>query len=107
MIGFSLHTGVAARADERKKLERLCRYISRPAVSEKRLSLTPHGNLRYQLKTPYRDGTTHVIFEPLTANDRWTWVKRVFILPILTVSSALAFFWVSSSWLTPTLVGSM
>jgi hypothetical protein len=56
---------VAARADERKKLERLCRYISRPAVSEKRLSLTSGGNVRYQLKTPYRDGTTHVIFEPL------------------------------------------
>ncbi len=63
--GFSLHAGVAARADERKKLERLCRYISRPAVSEKRLSLTSNGNIRYQLKTPYRDGTTHVIFEPL------------------------------------------
>ena len=63
--GFSLHAGVAARADERKKLERLCRYISRPAVSEQRLSLTPNGNIRYQLKTPYRDGTTHVIFEPL------------------------------------------
>jgi len=43
----------------------LCRYISRPAISEKRLSLTPNGNVRYQLKTPYRDGTTHVIFEPL------------------------------------------
>ncbi|HBX9245574.1 TPA: transposase, partial [Klebsiella pneumoniae] len=41
------------------------RYISRPAVSEKRLSLTRGGNVRYQLKTPYRDGTTHVIFEPL------------------------------------------
>ncbi|HBO5652131.1 TPA: MFS transporter, partial [Pseudomonas aeruginosa] len=38
VAGFSLHAGVAARADERKKLERLCRYISRPAVSEKRLS---------------------------------------------------------------------
>lgn len=63
--GFSLHAGVAARADERKKLERLCRYISRPAVSENRLSLTPNGNIRYQLKTPYRDGATHVIFEPL------------------------------------------
>ncbi len=50
--GFSLHAGVAARADERKKLERLCRTISRPAVSEKRLSLTPKGNVRYQLKTP-------------------------------------------------------
>ena len=65
VAGFSLHAGVAARADERKKLERLCRYISRPAVAEKRLSLTPNGNVRYQLKTPYRDGTTHVIFEPL------------------------------------------
>ena len=56
---------MAARADQRQKLERLCRYISRPAISEKRLSLTPNGNVRYQLKTPYRDGTTHVIFEPL------------------------------------------
>jgi hypothetical protein len=63
--GFSLHASVAASADERKKLERLCRYISRPAVVEKRLSLTPGGNVRYQLKTLYRDGTTHVIFEPL------------------------------------------
>jgi hypothetical protein len=60
-----VHAGVAARADQRQKLERLCRYISRPAVSEKRLSLTSNGNVRYQLKTPYRDGTTHVIFEPL------------------------------------------
>lgn len=65
MAGFSLHAGVAARACERQKLERLCRYISRPAVSEKRLSVTPSGNIRYQLKTPYSDGTTHVIFEPL------------------------------------------
>ncbi|MFT5106953.1 MAG: hypothetical protein ACI9UA_002580 [Pseudoalteromonas tetraodonis] len=39
--------------------------LARPAVSEKRLSLTPSGNIRYQLKTPYSDGTTHVIFEPL------------------------------------------
>ena len=39
--------------------------MSRPAVSEKRLSPTPSGNIRYQLKTPYSDGTTHIIFEPL------------------------------------------
>jgi len=63
--GFSLHAGVAAKAYERQKLERLCRYISRPAVSEKRLSLTAQGKVRYHLKTPYKDGTTHVIFEPL------------------------------------------
>jgi hypothetical protein len=34
-------------------------------VSEKRLSLLSNGKVRYELKTPYRDGTTHVIFEPM------------------------------------------
>ena len=63
--GFSLHAGVATRANERTRLERLCRYITRPAVSTKRLSLTRNGQVRYELKTPWRNGTTHVIFEPL------------------------------------------
>ena len=60
--GFSLHVGVAAT--QRDKLERLCRYVSRPAVSDKRLAITAHGQVRYQLKTPYLNGTTHVLFEP-------------------------------------------
>ena len=47
VAGFSLHAGVAARADQRQKLERLCRYISRPAISEKRLSLTTIGDRLY------------------------------------------------------------
>ncbi|EAR22425.1 putative transposase [Nitrococcus mobilis Nb-231] len=46
VAGFSLHAGVAAKAYERDKLERLCRYIARPAVSEKRLSITPNDNIR-------------------------------------------------------------
>ena len=65
LAGAYWHAGVAARADEREKLERLCRYMSRPEISGKRLSLTANGNVRYQLKIPHRDGTTHVIFEPL------------------------------------------
>ncbi len=65
VAGFSLHAGVAANASEHNKLERLCRYIARPAISEKRLSLTEHGQVRYSLKNPWRDGATHVIFEPL------------------------------------------
>jgi hypothetical protein len=44
----------------------------RPAVSEQRLSLLPNGQLRDHLKTPYRDGTTHVIFEPLDFIARLT-----------------------------------
>ena len=54
-----------ARAHEGEKLERLCRYIARPAVSENQLSLLRNGKGCYELKTPYRDGTTHVLFEPM------------------------------------------
>jgi hypothetical protein len=52
--GFSLHAGVAAEAHEGQKLERLCRYIARPAISEKRLSISPQGRVRYELKTPWK-----------------------------------------------------
>ena len=65
IAGFSLHAGVFADADQPEKLERLCRYIARPAISEKRLSLTTTGNVRYELKTPYSNGTTHVFFSPI------------------------------------------
>ena len=30
-----------------------------------RFSLTPQGHIKYSLKTPYRDGAIHVLFEPL------------------------------------------
>ena len=60
--GFSLLAGVASEAHEREKLERLCRRITRPAVSTERLSLTAQGYIHYRLKTPYRDGTMDVIF---------------------------------------------
>ena len=65
MGGFSLHAGVAVRANQHSKRERLCRYIARPALSEQRLSLTAAGKVRYQLKMPWRNGTTHVVYEPL------------------------------------------
>jgi hypothetical protein len=63
--GFSLHAGVDIAASEREKLERLCRYISRPPVATERLALSASGQVRYTLKTPYRDGTTHIVLEPL------------------------------------------
>src|SRR5512134_560441 len=52
-------------ADQREKVERLTRYVSRPAVSEERLDLTAQGQVRYRLKNAYRDGTTHIALEPL------------------------------------------
>ena len=59
--GFSLHAGVACKSNQRKKLERLCRYITRPAIAEQRLSLASNGNVIVALKTPYDDGTSHVV----------------------------------------------
>lgn len=63
--GIDSLESVKQQLEQRSKLERLCRYITRPAVSTKRLSMTRNGRVRYELKTPWRNGTTHVIFEPL------------------------------------------
>ncbi|MFT4789324.1 MAG: hypothetical protein ACI95X_002158, partial [Paraglaciecola sp.] len=67
--GFNLHASVMSSAQDRCKLERLCRYITRSGVSEKRLAITTYRKVRYKLKTPYRDGTpgdrrSHRIFAP-------------------------------------------
>jgi hypothetical protein len=69
--GFSLHAGVSCEGNQKDKRERLCRYISRPAVAVPRLSLSSTGKVVYTLKTPYRDGTTQVAFEPVDFVARW------------------------------------
>ena len=63
--GFSLHAGVSVSSRGGKKLERLCRYIARPALSHERLSVNDSGEAVYELKTPYRDGSTHIVLSPL------------------------------------------
>ena len=63
--GFSLHAGVSCEGHQKDKRERLCRYIARPAVAIPRLSLSSTGKVVYTLKTPYRDGTTQVAFDPV------------------------------------------
>ena len=50
---------------KRKELERLCRYITRPAIANQRLKRNQAGQVVLQLKSPYRDGTTHIVMSPL------------------------------------------
>lgn len=52
-------------ATDRARLEQLCRYLLRPPVAQDRLRLTGDGRVRLTLKTPWADGTSHLIFEPL------------------------------------------
>ncbi len=62
--GVSLHANVAVPARDRRRLERLCRYVARPPVATQRLSRLPDGRLLYQLKRRWRDGTTAILFQP-------------------------------------------
>ena len=75
--GFSLHAGVSANEHESAKLERLCRTITRPAVSEKRIALTASGQVRYALKTPWRDGPRMCCSIRWSSSRGWPrWCRR-------------------------------
>ena len=63
--GFSLHAAVRVAGSDRGRLEQLCRYISRPALSEERLQRNAAGQVVLKLKTPWRDGTSHVVMTPI------------------------------------------
>ncbi len=60
-----MHANVAIAPRDRSRLERLARYVARPAVAGERLSLLPDGRVAYALKSRWRDGTTHVAFDPV------------------------------------------
>jgi hypothetical protein len=68
--GFSLHAAVRVEAHDRKRLEQLCRYITRPALSDQRVQLNAAGQVELKLKTPWRDGTTHLVMSPLEFMQR-------------------------------------
>ncbi len=62
--GYSLHADVAVTADDRQGLQRLLRYGARPALCQRRLSVTPSGQLRYRLRKPAVGGRTHITMAP-------------------------------------------
>ena len=87
--GFSLHAAVRWRADQRKELEHLCRYITRPAIANERLKRNRAGQVVLQLKSAFKDGTTHIVMSPHAhaqgAPTRLSWarlLKRVFDIDI-------------------------
>ena len=63
--GFSLHANVAVHAEDRTRLERLARYCARPPIAMERLEPLADGRLLYRFKRAWRDGTTHIVMDPL------------------------------------------
>ena len=57
-------------ADQRKELERLCCYITRPAIANERLKRNRAGQVVLQLKNAFKDGTTHIVMSPLEFMQR-------------------------------------
>ena len=62
--GFSLKVAVGCRPQQRERLERLCRYVTRPALCLERLSTNAAGQMSYELNHSFHDGTTHILFTP-------------------------------------------
>ena len=62
--GFSLHANVALPAHAREQLEHLCRSAA-PASGAGAIDGELRGQLMYQLPYPRRDGSTHLLLDPL------------------------------------------
>jgi len=68
--GFNAHANTAFAANDRDGPDRPLRYIARPPFSEERLSQLDDGRAAVRLKTPWRDGTTHVAFTPIAGGGK-------------------------------------
>ena len=62
--GVNVHAKQSVDGRDRRQLERLCRYITRPPVAQDRLARLPAGSLELRLKHPWKDGTRAVVLEP-------------------------------------------
>jgi hypothetical protein len=71
--GFSLHAEVCCAAHERHKLEHLCRYITRPAIANERLTLNRAGDVVLQLTAPRGYDGRIVSIGPLTPTTPGCW----------------------------------
>jgi len=60
--GFSVHADVAFGGRDRKRIERLVKYTARGPIANGRVHALGEEKERVDLKTPWRDGTTGVVF---------------------------------------------
>ena len=63
--GFSLHAATRISANDKDNLERLCNYVSRPPLARGSLAQISDDEYSFKLKTPWSDGTTHLILSPM------------------------------------------
>ncbi len=64
-LGISIYARQVVDGRDRAQLERLCRYVMRPPLSQERLQRLSDGRLELTLKSAWRDGTRALLLEPL------------------------------------------
>jgi hypothetical protein len=74
--GFDLEAGVRVRADQRDRLERLCRYVLRPPLADERLRILEDGDVLLAFERRWSDGTTHLRFSPVELLERLAVLMR-------------------------------
>ena len=62
-LGINLYAKQWVSGQDRAQLERLCRYVMRPALSQERLGWLPDGRLELTLKSAWKDGTRALVLE--------------------------------------------
>jgi len=60
----NLHARQCVDGRDRRQLERLCRYITRPPLAQDRLELRPDGKIELTLKSVWKDGTRAILLPP-------------------------------------------
>ena len=68
--GYSLHAGVRVAAGDLQRLEKLCRYVARPALALDRLHELADGRFAYRWRQAWSDGTATLLFEPGTLIEK-------------------------------------
>jgi len=63
-LGVNLYAKQVVDGRDRPQLERLCRYVMRPPLSQERLEWRPDGGLLLTLKNVWKDGTHAISLEP-------------------------------------------
>ncbi|MBE7481597.1 MAG: transposase [Polyangiaceae bacterium] len=62
--GINIHAVQVVDGRDRRRVERLCKYITRPPVAQDRLERRADGKLELTFKKVWRDGTRALVFEP-------------------------------------------
>ena len=68
--GVNLQAATRITAGNRPRLEQLCRYTARSAISSERLEAMPDGRFCYHFKRLWHNGASEIVFDPLELVSR-------------------------------------